>query len=94
MEIAKNLILDDYYKLRITSKRLSSGRYQVKFYATVHQKKEIYGYLLVESNETLKTVIAKIRSRLKRIESASEFAHFQLYHVGQKIDESNFLIFQ
>ena len=67
-----DLILDDDYKLRITSKRLQSGRYQVKFYATIPDtKKELYGYLLVSADETLKHVIQKIRTRLKTLDLSS-----------------------
>lgn len=95
MELGKDIILDDYYKLRIRSKKLNSGRYQVKFFATVHQKKDLYGYLLVESDETLKSVISKIRKRLKRLEGLPEYQHIHLYNIGHsRLAESNFLIFE
>ena len=95
MDLAKDLILDDYYKLKIASKKLSSGRYQVKFFATVKQEKELYGYLLVESDETLKSVIRKIRKRLHRLDTATEFHHFHLYNIGERpLYESNFMIFE
>lgn len=95
MQLAKDLILDDYYKLRITSKKLNSGRFQVKFFATIQQRKQMYGYLLVESNETLKSVIAKIRRRLKVLDQTSEYRHFHLFNVGQQHqDESNFMFFE
>ena len=95
MEIAKNLILDDYYKLKITSKKLTSGRFQVKFFATIKRDKQLYGYLLVESSETLKSVISKIRKRLKILDKTHEYQHFHLYQIGRESqDESNFLIFE
>lgn len=95
MEITKNLLIDDYYKLRITSKKLSSGRFQVKFFATVKKDKQLYGYLLVEASETLKTVIYKIRKRLKILDNTHEYQHFHLYHIGKETqDNPNFLIFQ
>jgi len=94
MEVAKNLILDDYYKLRITSKKLTSGRFQVKFFATIKEEKQLYGYLLVESSETLKSVIDKIRKRLKILNHSIEHQHFHLYNVGQEMQEANFLIFE
>ncbi len=95
MEIAKDLILDDYYKLKITSKKLTSGRFQVKFFATIKEDKELYGYLLVEASETLKSVINKIRKRLKILDRTHEYQHFHLYDIGKKTqDEPNFLIFE
>ncbi len=93
MKLAKDLILDDYYKLRITSKKLSSGRYQVKFYATIRERKELYGYVLVEADETLKSVISRIRTRLRELDHSSEFRHFHLYNVGKQHQSSNLMIF-
>ena len=95
MEIAKNLILDDYYKLKITSKKLTSGRFQVKFFATIKNDKQLYGYLLVEASETLKSVINKIRKRLKLLDQTHEYSHFHLFHIGKTSqEEPNFLIFE
>ncbi|MEQ9468151.1 MAG: hypothetical protein RLN88_12110 [Ekhidna sp.] len=79
MEVAKDLILDDYFKLRISSKKLNSGRYQVKFFATVRQDKQLYGYVLVEAEETLKSVISRIRKRLKLLDRDAEYAHLHLF---------------
>ncbi len=95
MDLAKDLILDDYYKLRINSKKLSSGRFQVKFSATIKSNKQLYGYILVESSETLKSVIEKIRKRLKVLDKSYEYRHFHLYQVGRRHQEDpNFLIFE
>ncbi|MEM7299344.1 MAG: hypothetical protein AAF391_13890 [Bacteroidota bacterium] len=95
MQLAQNLMLDDYYKLRITSKKLTSGKYQVKFFATIKGEKELYGYVLVESNETLKSVIKRIRRRLKVLDSSIEYRHFHLYNIGQEVNvEPNFMIFE
>lgn len=95
MSLARDLILDDYYRLRISSKKLNSGRYQVKFYATIKDEKDIYGYVLVDAEETLKTVISKIRKRLQTIDCTSEHHHFHLYNMGHSFhNELNFMIFQ
>lgn len=94
MQAAKDLILDDYYKLRIISKRLNSGRYQVKFFATVKRDKKLYGYVLVEADETLKSVIGRIRKRLKVLEASVEHRHFHLFNVGRDTQPSNLMIFQ
>ncbi len=95
MEIAKNFVLDDYFKLKISSKKLNSGRFQVKFFATVKNDKELYGYVLVEASETLKSVIHKIRKRLKILDQTHDYQHFHLYDVGKESqDNPNFLIFE
>ncbi len=94
MQLAKDLILDDYYKLRITSKKLNSGRYQVKFFATIRNKKQLYGYVLVEANETLKSVISRIKKPLKELDYGYESNHFHLYNLGQGSQPSNLLIFE
>ena len=94
MQLAKDLILDDYYKLRISSKKLQSGRYQVKFFATIREHKELYGYVLVEADETLKSVISRIRRKLKELDNSIEYRHFHLFNVGQEHQPSNLMIFE
>ncbi len=94
MEINEDLILDDYYKLKISPKKLSSGRYRVKFYATIREQQEIYGYLLVESGETLKSVISRIKSRLRKMDHAGEFGFFQLNPNIPAFNQGQMMIFQ
>ena len=94
MHLAKDLILDDYYKLRISSKKLRSGRYQVKFFATIREKKQLYGYVLVEAEETLKSVIGRIKERLEELDYGHESNHFHLYNVGQESQPTNLMIFE
>lgn len=93
MELAKELILDDKYRLRISSKKLQSGRYQVKFFATIKKSKELYGYVLVESGETLKSVINRIQERLKELDTSAEYHHFHLFQVGKEELHDNLMIF-
>ena len=91
----KNLILDDHYRLKISSKKLSSGRFQVKFYATVKEDRELYGYLLVEPEESLKRVVSKIRERLNVLNHSIEHHHFHLHDLGHHVQtDPNFLIFE
>lgn len=90
-----DLILDDQYKLRITSKKLKSGNYQVKFFASVKKKRELYGYLLVDADETLKNVIKKIRTRLHSIDLSEGNVYFDVYNLrNDAVYEPNFMIFQ
>lgn len=90
-----DLILDERYKLRITSKKLKSGNYQVKFFASVNERKNLYGYLLVGADETLKGVIQKIKSRLRLLDLKDEARQFDLYNLrADAVQEPNFMIFQ
>jgi len=90
-----DLILDDHYKLRITSKKLKSGNYQVKFFASVQRKRELYGYLLVGADETLKNVINKIRGRLRSLDIEGDKRYFDVYNLrNEAVNEPNFMIFQ
>lgn len=82
--MSEEFILNDLYKLRITSKKLSSGKYQVKFYATVHQQKSLYGYALVDAGETLKAVIEKISNRLDELDYGSAYPQIHLYNSLQE----------
>lgn len=90
-----DLILDERYKLRISSKKLKSGNYQVKFFASVKQRKNLYGYLLVSADETLKGVIQKIKSRLRLLDLKDDSRQFDLHNLrSETVHEPNFMIFQ
>jgi len=94
MEVLQNVVLEDQYRLKISSKKLTSGRFQVKFYATVDSSKELYGYLLVEPEDSLKNVVGRIKARLNVMNYSLEHRHFHLYDLGQtKQTDPNFLIF-
>lgn len=86
--------LDDKYKIRLTSKKLHSGRCQVKFYAQVSDHKQLYGYVLVNATETLRQVVEKIRQRLDKLNTHDSFHHINLYTIGKRnADDLNFIIF-
>lgn len=95
MQLTNELMVDDYYHLKISSKRLQSGRYQVKFFATVRSKKDLYGYALVEADETLKSVVTKIKKRLHVLDKSQEYRQLHLYHIGEALTtEPNLMIFE
>lgn len=50
-------------KFKITSKKLSSGKCQVKFF--VEGDKKLYGYALVDSKLTLKEVVDQLDYQIK-----------------------------
>lgn len=85
--MVKNLVMKEYnidgaYKLKITSKKLKSGKCQVKFQASMEKKKKLYGYVLAESGETLKNVVEQIMARLDRVKNRDNFHHINLYSIG------------
>ena len=43
------------YKLKLCSKKLASGKFQVKFYVSKGtETQDMYGYVLVDAKDTLK----------------------------------------
>lgn len=78
----KEYTIDGEYKLRITSKKLKSGKCQVKFHADMEKKRKMYGYMLTDSGETLKNVVEKIMVRLEKVKNRDNFHHINLYSVG------------
>ncbi len=48
------------YHIRLYSKKLPSGKCQVKFYLNTDQGTKYYGYLLAEGKETVSRVVSRI----------------------------------
>lgn len=84
------------YKLRLCSKKLNSGKFQVKFYASTGEEgKDLYGYVLVDAKDTLKRVVNTIKSRLNLMQEANEYYHTHLYAVRKTpLPKSDFVIFK
>jgi len=72
------------YKLKLLSKRLKSGKCQIKFIVTSDKTKGLYGYLLTESETTLKEVVNKIEHKVKSLDSASQHYQSHLYNLAAK----------
>ena len=79
------------YKLKLISKRLVSGKCQIKFYVSSAEKPKYYGYLLAESGTTLKEVVKKIENRLKREEQKDSFPG-HLYNLAMKSSSTDQII--
>lgn len=93
----KKLVMEYYtiggkYKLKLTSKKLKSGKCQVKFHASLEKKKSMYGYVLAESGETLKKVIEKIQNRLDQIKNRESIHHINLYSIGKQHTSNNGMV--
>ncbi len=93
-DVGMSLIMNDQYDLKIESKRLISGNFQVKFFARLKQNKPFYGYVLVDAACTLKEVVLRIRNKLSLIQSQKDFRQTHLYSIGKSSDlDLNFIIF-
>ena len=95
-DVRTSLIINDHYGLKIESKRLISGNFQVKFFALLKQKKPFYGYVLVDAACTLREVVLRIRNKLCFIQSQKDFRQTHLYSIGKfsELDlDLNFIIF-
>ncbi|MEM9327205.1 MAG: hypothetical protein AAGA85_16170 [Bacteroidota bacterium] len=84
----------DEFNLKLSTKRLKSGKCQVKFSARVRAAKDLYGYVLVDSDQTLKSVVNNIEHRLQHIQQATDFQQIHLYSIGKRSqDRMSFIFF-
>ena len=89
-----DVTFENQYRLKITSKKLKSGKCQVKFFASVNQRKDMYGYVLVDAERTLKEVVSSIHDKLHTISHTRDFHNLHLYSIGKTgRDDLNFIIF-
>lgn len=94
IQIDADVAFNDFYNLKLTTKKLRSGKCQVKFYATLREKKDLYGYVLVDADKTLKDVVVNIKEKLFEIKQTKDFHHLPLYSIGKSGREDlNFIIF-
>lgn len=86
--------LDHQYQLKLSSKKLKSGKCQVKFHATIARTRQLYGYVLVDAEDTLKQVVTYIKERLDQVKSRDTVHHINLYAIGNKHHkDTNFIVF-
>jgi len=82
------------YKLRLFSKRLSSGNYQITFHARSEDQDKKYGHVLVPERSTLKDVVYMIRKKLSEMGNEDLYHHRHLYSLGKPSPRNNnFIIF-
>ena len=95
--IAKNIgmeFIDDstLSKLKLSSKRLKSGKVQVKFQMHSGELGDQYGYLLTEPKASLKDVVARILSSYQGGLSLGSQRH--LYSIGRQKQATEMLFFR
>ncbi len=83
------------FKLRLKSKKLESGRFQVNF-STEGFVMDYYGYLLTEPQTSLREVVEKIQKHLGAAQS-TEDRYFQpnLFSLGKReVNSGRVMIFR
>ena len=81
-------------RLRLESKKLTSGKCQVKFYAQLPEKKEMYGYVLADANDTLKRVVEDISRQLILINQTSDYKHIHLFSLRRSTHTDDIMVFE
>ncbi len=79
-------------RLKLSSKRLKSGKIQVKFQVSRGPEGVQYGYLLTEPKTSLKDVVGKILKNY--VLSRSLGCQRHLYNVGRQQQDTGLLIFK
>jgi len=69
--------------LKITTRRLPSGRFQVHF-ATRGLDRNFYGYLLTDSRTPVSEVLEKIERHVHRAQHGASYFHRNLYALGKR----------
>ena len=84
----------DNQKLKLKSKKLSSGRFQINF-STEGVANGFYGYLLAEPNTSVTEVIEKIDRHIKAMASTERYFQRNLYSFGNRqANSGRILIFK
>ncbi|MCG8306277.1 MAG: hypothetical protein MI975_02720 [Cytophagales bacterium] len=85
----------DGLQIKIESKKLKSGKCQVKFYTKGLLAEDFYGYALVAEEKPLKEVVREIKEKVERIGSITNFYQQHLFSIKRntKLD-TDFVIFK
>jgi len=81
-------------KLKISSKRLNSGRFQVNFSTQCHSQ-EFYGYLLTESQTPVREVVEKISRHVDAMKCSERYFQRNLFSLTHReANSGRILIFR
>jgi hypothetical protein len=82
------------FKLRLKSKKLESGRFQVNF-STEGFVMDYYGYLLTEPQTSLREVVEKIQRHLGAAQSTDKYFQRNLFSLGKReVNSGRVMIFR
>jgi len=70
-------------KLKLSSKKLKSGKFQVSF-STVGVAQECYGYMLAEAKTSVNDIIAKINRHVSAMQSSDRYYQRNLFSLSKK----------
>ena len=82
------------FKISLVSKRLRSGKCQIKFEISNADNDLMHGYLLSEAGDTLKNVVNRIEEQVRLSINGDRYYHSHLYNLHSKQRESDILIFK
>jgi hypothetical protein len=81
------------YKLKIQSKKLKSGRFQVNF--STGDLQGYYGYLLAEPSTSVNDIIIKINRHLDAMSNSDRYFQRNLFSLGNRdTNRGRILIFK
>jgi len=82
------------FKLRLKSKKLGSGKFQVNF-STEGFVMDYYGYLLTEPQTSLREVVEKIQKHLGAMQSSDKYFQPNLFSLGKReVNSGRVMIFR
>ena len=85
----------DGLQLKIESKKLKSGKCQVKFRTSGLLQEEFYGYALVDGDRTMTEIVHEIKSKLVRIGKIDDYYQQNLFSIQRNLPmQQNFVIFK
>ena len=85
----------DGLQIRIESKKLKSGKCQVKFFTKGLLAEDFYGYALVEGEKPLTEVVREIKTRLSEVGSINSFYQQNLFSIKRnRMPKEDFVIFK
>lgn len=85
----------DSVKLKIQSKKLNSGRYQINFSTDAGSCNNYYGYLLAEPQTSVTEIIEKISRHLLAFNNEERYFQRNLFSLGRrKVNSGRILIFK
>lgn len=81
-------------KLRLSSKKLKSGKFQVSF-STVGIAQECYGYMLAEAKTSVNDIITKINRHVHAMQTSDLYYQRNLFSFSKKeINSGKILIYK
>ena len=85
----------DGIQIKIESKKLKSGKCQVKSFAYGLASEDCYGYILVNAEQTLREVVWEIKTKLVEIGDLERYYQRHLFSIKQNVElKDEFLLFK